>query len=148
MNFSLNHLYQKLSEATYDPSLGIKDVVLEEFFVGGKILQQRLLTLDVGKELKPHLHETDDELGMVLTPGVMYFGKGERNEKGEYVVDSEGNIEVRWEEQKQYASGETFTIPAGKAHHFVADAIEAFTLLLTLPKTHITGEDRKYTTHP
>ncbi len=147
MNFSLENLIQKLSQATYDPSIGITDVVLEEIAVRGEKLRQLLVKLDPGKELVPHLHEKDDEVGTILTSGTMYFGDAKK-EGDHYLLDNEGKIVIEWGTPMQYTSGETFTIPAGKAHHFVAGDAEPFLLLITLPATHITGEDRKFTTHP
>lgn len=147
MNFRMEHLHQKLSQVKYDLSIGIKDIVLETITVRGVTLLQLLAQIDAERELTPHLHEVDEEVGIVLTSGMVYVGDAQKKD-GKYVVDAEGRIVVDWQKPHSYPSGETFATPDGKAHQFAAGENEPFIYLITVPKAHITGEDRKFTTYP
>lgn len=139
-------LKEKLTEAAYDPVLGVRVVHLIKTHIGGVEVEHVVVQMDAGKGLRPHVHEHNGEVGIPITKGVVRFGNPVRDESGEYVFDND-EVKVDWEEPMQLEPGKSFEVPEGKAHDFYATDGEEFVIFFILPSNHL-GEDRKFVTRP
>lgn len=141
------YIEKKLSEAKYEPALGIRLSRLATMTVSEKELTLIVVRLDPGKQLVPHLHEIDGEMCVPLTKGVLTLGNPEKDSKGVYKKDNEGRIIVNWEKGQNLIPGEPIQIPPAVAHHLLAPNDQSVTVFFYLPTTHL-GEDRKFVIYP
>lgn len=140
------YIEQKLSEAKYEPLLGIRLVRLSTMTVNGVEMTLIVVRLDPHKQLIPHLHGTGDEICVPLTRGVITLGRPRKDEKGEYKIDSEGKIIVDWKTSQELIPGKPIPILPGEAHHLLAKE-NPVTVFFYLPVTHL-GEDRRFVIYP
>lgn len=144
--FNSSYIEEKLTEAKYDPALGIRLSRLTTMMVSGKELTLVVVRVDKGKQLIPHLHEIDGETCVPLTEGVLTLGHAQKDEKGDYKLDYEGKIIVDWEKGQTLVPGKPIEILPAVAHHLLA-LEKPVTVLFFLPTAHL-GEDRKFVTYP
>jgi len=143
---TLDYVEKKLQEASYEPKLGIRLIRLSTMDVSGKDITLIAVRLDPGKQLIPHLHETDGEICFPLSEGVITLGNAVRDENNKYKVDGE-KIVVEWGNQELLIPGKPIEIAPGIPHHLYAPKDTPVTVLFFLPATHL-GEDRKFVTFP
>lgn len=115
--------------------------------VSGKEMTLIAVRLDPGKELIPHLHEIDGEICFPLSTGILTLGKTQKDENGDYKIDSDGKIVVTWLKPQTLIPGRSVEILPGVAHHLLAPVDQSVTVLFFLPITHLV-EDRRFVTCP
>lgn len=144
--FDLAFIEKELAKAPYEPALGIRLARLQEAVIVGKKTVLVAVKIDAGKQLKPHVHEFDEEIVLPLTKGFLQLGQPQKNAQGEYEMD-EDTVVVKWNEPQELQPGKTLQLQEAEAHFVYAAEDSDCIVLFFLPETHL-GEDRKFVTFP
>ncbi len=145
--FDTSFIEEKLTEAKYEPTLGIRLIRLATMHVSGKEIALIVIRLDPGKQLIPHMHEIDGEICFPLSKGIITLGKVIKDKNGSYNINDDGKILVDWDIQQNLIPGQPIQIPPEVAHHLYAPTKEAVTVCFFLPSAHL-DVDKKFVTFP
>ena len=148
LSLDLQYLQEQLFKAPYNTNLGVRKLDYGNTTIGGVSVSTILIQIDPGKELLPHLHETEGgEIWIPLSTGQLYLGKAQKNESSEYIVDTDQKIHVEWDNPIELIPFKSVEVPVNIAHYLYASGEKPLIVIIFLPTSH-PATDIKYTTHP
>ncbi len=146
-SLDITFLTQELAKSKYEPGLGVRKVDLGNTTLGNVPVSLILIQLDPGKELKPHLHETEGgEIWLPMTKGIVQFGKAQKELSGQYKTNEKQEIIADWENPIELTPFKALEAPIGIPHYLLALSLPLIVACF-LPVSHPTT-DIKLTTHP
>ncbi len=116
---------EALKTAILDPIVGISHVPID-----GGSPEYRTHVASISKQVGCHFHQEGDEYyAVVAGAATLHWGK--------VVENSEGGLDVTWEEPVDVSEGDSFVIPEGYAHQLQNRGGKDLIIVFGCPDTHL-----------